>query len=290
MRLADAPAPPEPGERVPLAHTVHGGGPGAPVVLVTGTGYPGRTWPPDLVDPLADGRPVITFDHRGTGETPGTTGPYSTRLFAADLAALLDDLGLGAAHVVGHSMGGRVAQWLVLDRPDTVRTLILAASGPGQFSSAHRQTAGIPIGTALGLAEKGYETYMRDLITTSFFTPELAAADPAGVDWLVRAFWDGRPQLEDYLKHVAARQEHRTTERLSEIAAPTLVVIGDQDTHVGGTGSHWDQSQFLASAIDGAELRVIHGAKHGYFWSHSAEVAELIGSWCVRHDPASARA
>ena len=285
--MPDAPELPDP---VSLAHTVHGGGAGAPLVLVTGTGYPGRTWPPDLVERLTVDRAVVTFDHRGTGATPGTPDRYSTRLFAADLAALLDDLGLGPAHVLGHSMGGRVAQWLVLDRPDLVRTLALAASGPGQFSPAHHQTAGVPVRTALGLIERGYEAHMRELITRSFFTPEFAKADPDGVEWLIGAFWDGRPQLEDYLKHVAARQEHRTTDRLAAISVPTLVLIGDEDTHIGGTGSHWDQSQYLASAIDGAELQVIHGAKHGFFWSHPDEVVDILSGWAAHHDPAPARA
>ncbi len=285
--MAGGPELPDP---IELAHTVHGGGAGAPLVLVTGTGYPGRTWSPELVERLSAGRAVVTFDHRGTGATPGTPDRYSTRLFAADLAALLDGLRLVPAHVLGHSMGGRVAQWLVLDRSDLVRTLVLAASGPGQFSPAHVQTAGVPVGTALGLVERGYEAYMRELITRSFFTPGFVQADPDRVEWLIRAFWDGRPQLEDYLKHVAARQEHRTTDRLAEIGVPTLVLIGDEDTHVGGTGSHWDQSQFLASAIDGAELQVIRGAKHGFFWSHPDEVAEILSGWTAHHDPAPVRA
>lgn len=283
-------APPELTERVPLAHAVHGDATGAPIVLVTGTGYPCRTWHPELVDALAAYRPVITFDHRGTGATPGTPGPYSTRLFAADLAGLLEDLGLGPAHVLGHSMGGRVAQWLVLDHPSLVRSLILAASGPGQFSDAHRQTTGIPVPTALGLIELGYEGHMRRQITTSFFTAGFAEAHPERVDWLVEAFWAGRPSIEDYLKHVAARQAHRTTDRLGEIRQPTLVVIGDQDTHVGGTGSHWEQSQYLASRIAGAEQRVIAGAKHGFFWSHPEETVRVIAEWTARHDAVPADA
>lgn len=283
-------APAELPEPVSLAHEVHGGGAGAPLVLVAGTGYPGRTWPPDLLGALAADRPVVTFDHRGTGATPGTPGPYSTRLFASDLAGLLSDLGLDSAHVVGHSMGGRVAQWLALDHPALVRSLVLAASGPGQFSEAHRQTTGIPVPTALELVELGYEGYMRRQITRSFFTATYAEAHADRVGWLVDAFWGGRPSIEDYLKHVAARQEHRTTDRLGEIRQPTLVLIGDEDTHVGGTGSHWEQSQFLASAIDGAELRVIEGAKHGFFWSHTEETVAILAEWAARHDPVPARA
>ena len=267
----------EPSDRVSLAHDVRGRG--SPLVLIAGTGYPGATWHPGLVDGLAERHTVVSFDHRGTGRTPGTPGPYSTRLFAADVAGLLDELGFEEAHVLGHSMGGRVAQWLALDAPGRVRSLILAASGPGQFDPAHHQVQGIPLATALGLIEKGYERYMRDQISGSFFTIAFADAHPEAVEWLIQAFWSNRPSLEEYLKHVAARQEHRTTERLTEIAQPTLVLIGDADTHVGGTGSHWDQSQYLADRIPNAELRVIPDAKHGLFWSHPEPVVQALSDW-----------
>ena len=63
-------------------------------VLVAGTGYPGATWGPELVEPLAAHHTVLTFDHRGTGRTPSTPERYSTRGFAADAIALVDALGL----------------------------------------------------------------------------------------------------------------------------------------------------------------------------------------------------
>lgn len=266
--------------RVPLAHTVRGTG--SPLVLIAGTGYPGGTWPPEFVDPLAERHRVVTFDHRGTGRTAGTPGRYSTRLFAADLAGLLDELGLERAHVLGHSMGGRVAQWLALDHHGRVRSLVLAASGPGPFSAAHHHVQGIPVAAALGLIEKGYERYMRDQITGSFFTASFADAHPEAVEWLIRAFWNDRPSLEDYLKHVAARQEHRTTDRLGAITQRSLILIGDADTHVGGTGSHWDQSQYLANRIPNAELEVIQDARHGFFWSHPELVVQLLSGWIDR--------
>ena len=68
-----------------------------------------------MVDELARHFAVVTFDYRGTGETPGTPEEYTTRLFAADVRALIRELGRGPAHVLGHSMGGRVAQWVAID-------------------------------------------------------------------------------------------------------------------------------------------------------------------------------
>ena len=265
----------------PLAYEVRGAG--DPLVLVAGTGYPGATWPPEVIEPLAERHTVVTFDHRGTGDTAAGAEPYSTRGFASDALGLLDALGLPAAHVVGHSMGGRVAQWMALDRPERVRSLVLAATGPGQFRDDRPVTRGIPVHTAVDLVERGYEGYMADHIARTFFTPEFVAASPAVVDSLVRAFWDHRPTLEEYLRHIVARQEHQTADRLAGIWVPTLVLVGDRDTHTAGTGVHRDQSGYLAEHIPGSTLTVLPGVTHGYFWQAPEATVGVLLDWTARH-------
>lgn len=266
---------------VPVACEVRGAGP--PLVLIAGTGFPGATWDDDLVARLAGRHTVLTFDHRGTGSTPATPERLSTRLLARDAVALMDALGLPAAHVLGHSMGGRVAQWIALDRPDRIRSLILAASGPGQFREDRPITRGIPVHTAKGLIELGYERYMREHIAATFFTPEFVAAHPDRVERLFRLFWGQRPDLESYLRHVVARQEHQTADRLAEIALPTLVLIGDRDTQVMGTGAHTEQSAYLMEHLPNAEMRVVEGAAHGYFWQRPERTVEILLEWTSRH-------
>jgi pimeloyl-ACP methyl ester carboxylesterase len=264
-----------------MAHELHGDG--VPLVLVAGTGYPGATWAPSLVEPLAKHHAVLTFDHRGTGRTPSTSERYSTRGFAADAVGLLDALDLPAAHIVGHSMGGRVAQWMALDHPDRVRSLVLAATGPGEFRPDRPVTRGIPVHTAVAMIEHGYEAYMREHIAATFFTPEFVEQRPDVVAWLVDAFWTNRPALEDYLRHVVARQEHQTLDRLAGITAPALVLVGDRDTHQGGTGVHWEQSAALLERLPNAERRVMGGAAHGYFWQQPEASAAALLDWTARH-------
>jgi len=266
---------------LPMAYELRGDGP--PLVLVAGTGYPGATWAPSLVEPLARRHLVLTFDHRGTGATPSTPARYSTRGFAADAVGLMDALGLPAAHVVGHSMGGRVAQWMALDHPGRVRSLVLAATGPGEFRPDQPVTRGIPLHTAVALAERGYEAYMREHIAATFFTPEFVASHPARVGWLVEAFWANRPSLEDYLRHVIARQEHQTLDRLTELTPPALVLVGDRDTHQGGTGVHLEQSAALLERLPNAERRVMSDAAHGYFWQLPELSASVLLEWTARH-------
>jgi pimeloyl-ACP methyl ester carboxylesterase len=258
-------------------------GAGDPLVLVAGTGYPGATWLPELVERLATCHAVLTFDHRGTGRTPATPAPYSTRGFAADTLGLMDALGLGPAHVVGHSMGGRVAQWMGLDGPGRVRSLVLAATGPGEWRPDKPVTRGIPLHTATAMIELGYEAYMREHIAATFFTPEFAGEHPERVAWLVDAFWRARPSLGEYLRHIVARQEHQTADRLRELRMPTLVLIGDRDVHQGGTGVHWEQSAYLAELLPDVERAVIRDTSHGYFWQAPDVAADIVLDWTARH-------
>ncbi len=111
-------------------------GSGAPLVVLGGLGLDvsemGR-----LTGPLAERFTVIAVDNRGTGRSAKPPGPYSIEQMAADAAAVLGQLGLHRAHVLGISMGGRIAIALALDQPDRVDRLILVATS-GRAAGARR--------------------------------------------------------------------------------------------------------------------------------------------------------
>ncbi|XAZ30935.1 alpha/beta fold hydrolase [Paenarthrobacter ureafaciens] len=113
-----------------LAWTESGGG--EPLLLIAGQATAMDGWGP-TAELLSRFYRVIRFDHRGIGRSGrGQADRYSTRLLAADAVAVLDAAGVETAHVYGHSMGGRIGQWLAIDFPERVRTLILAASSGGR--------------------------------------------------------------------------------------------------------------------------------------------------------------
>ena len=87
---------------------------------------------------------------------------------------------------------------------------------------------------------------------------------------------ESMPPLRPYLRHVIARQQHETTDLLSQISAPTLVIVGEKDTTVGGTGNHYESASALAGHIPNAELVVMKNAAHGYMWQMPEEANEVI--------------
>jgi pimeloyl-ACP methyl ester carboxylesterase len=104
-------------------------GNGDPLLLIMGLGYPSAMWYRLLPTLTARWR-TIRFDNRGTGETGVPPGPYTIESMADDAIAVLDAAGVTTAHVLGASMGGFIAQHLVIQHPDRVRSLVLACTGP----------------------------------------------------------------------------------------------------------------------------------------------------------------
>ena len=106
-----------------------------PVLLVMGMGASMLWWEEDFCRALAaGGRFVLRYDHRDTGRSetyePGRPG-YSGADLVADAARVLDGYGIAAAHVVGLSMGGALAQAFALDHPTRVLSLVLMSTSPG---------------------------------------------------------------------------------------------------------------------------------------------------------------
>ena len=115
-------------EGVNLAYDVEGSG--GPLLLIQGLGY-GRTgWGP-VPALFAQRHTVVTFDNRGFGGSDVTPGPYTTSQLARDALAVLDDAEIERADVIGISLGGMIAQELVLEAPERVRKLVLCSTTAG---------------------------------------------------------------------------------------------------------------------------------------------------------------
>src|SRR3954453_10397005 len=108
---------------IDLDYETHGQG--EPLVLIPATGFAADVWLPEQVPALSQSTQVIIFDPRGCGRSSGPSTEYTIGDMAADVVALLNHLGVPAAHVLGHSMGGRIGLAMALDWPGRVKSLIM---------------------------------------------------------------------------------------------------------------------------------------------------------------------
>ena len=195
----------------------HRTGAGPTLVFLHYWGGSARTW--DLVVDRLPGRDVLTIDFRGWSRSSGLPGPYTLGQLADDTLAVLADAGVTDYVLVGHSMGGKVAQLVAATRPAGLRGIVLVGSGPAkpaaQITPEYQE--------ALSHAYDSDESVAgaRDHILTATELPasikaQVATDSRAGVD-AGRTEWPLRGIAEDITEHTRM------------ISVPALVVAGEND-------------------------------------------------------------
>jgi 3-oxoadipate enol-lactonase len=172
----------------------------------------------DVIPHYAETHRVIAVDLRGYGQSSKPASGYTMQGFSDDLAAFWDALDLPPGILLGVSMGGFVAQLFALDHPEKLSGLVLASTSDGRLG------AGIDFSDIESdFAERGWQAVSSDLITGAF----PPGADPA----IVRKLLDRIGTWNETVISGAIRSvlDFRTTDRLSGITAPTLVMVGEGD-------------------------------------------------------------
>jgi pimeloyl-ACP methyl ester carboxylesterase len=221
---------------VEIAYDVAGEGP--PVLLVHGYASNSRInwgetgWVRFLTEA---GRSVITFDHRGHGESEKLydSTQYSAMIMAADANRLLAHLGIAHVDVIGYSMGARVTAFMLINHPDKVRRAVLGGL-------AERMIAGVPGSDAIAAAMEA-----EDLSTVT---------DLGGRAFRIFAMRTGG-DLKALAACIRSSRVSIKTEALAQIKAPVMVVAGDKDELAGDI-------QPLVDAIPGAVGLSLPGKDH----------------------------
>ncbi|MFJ8623506.1 alpha/beta fold hydrolase [Kitasatospora sp. NPDC093550] len=206
-------------------------------------------------------RSTLTLDYRGTGDSDKPDTPYSTELFARDVVAVLDELGIDRADVYGTSMGGRVAQQLAARHPHRVGALVLGCTSPG---GPHGVERGNDVRRALAQTRPGAA---RQALLELMYTPRWLDSHPGPHHTL------GDPDMPAHARHhhLVASNRHDAWDLLPRIAAPTLVVHGSDDLLNPAANA-----PLLADRIPGARLHLIPGARHAYFEEFHAQAGPLV--------------
>jgi pimeloyl-ACP methyl ester carboxylesterase len=238
-------------------------GDGPPLLLIHGLGYDRHGWGP-LPQLLASDFRVLLFDNRGIGESDVPPGPYSTAEMAADALGVLDAAGIDRAHVIGTSLGGMVAQQLVLAAPERVDRLVLACTAPGHgtFPIPQRTldlVARFPTLAPEEAFRQGVENALAD---------RTVAERPELVEEIFAYRLAHPPNMAGWQAQVGASLGFDVTARLAEIEAPTLVQHGTGD-HVVDVRN----APLLAEGIAGARLELYDDLGHLFFWEEPDRVA-----------------
>jgi pimeloyl-ACP methyl ester carboxylesterase len=250
----------------------------APLLLIAGLGAQMLSWDEDFCQLLADrGFHVIRFDNRDAGLSTWMQGEYRLDDMAADAAGLLHALGIPAAHIVGASMGGFIAQLVALNHPEQVLTLTSIMSGPNGDDHVRPTEEGSAV-----LMVPAPET-RDERISVGLWAKQklLGPADPFDAEYetrrIARAIDRGYhpPGFLRQLQAIMAASGR--LERLAAVRVPTLVIHGDADILVPV-----DNGRNVAAAIPGSRLLEIQGMGHDLprrVWPQVADaIAELARS------------
>jgi 3-oxoadipate enol-lactonase len=231
------------------------------IVFSNSLGTDLRIWD-DVVGDLAPDFTIITYDKRGHGLSDLGKTPHTIETHVADLAGLLDDLGVGPSIICGLSVGGLIAQGLYGVRPEKICALILCDTG-SKIGNDETWSARIK-----AVEQQGIEG-IADAVLARWFTPGFGnAANPAysgSRNMLVRQSAAG------YMATCAAIRDADFTELTGTVSVPTLCLVGD--------GDQTTPPQFveaLARSIPGARYEVIRGAGHIPCIEQPKEMATLI--------------
>lgn len=233
-------------------------GSGPAVLFIQGVGLIGDGWRPQC-DGLRDRYTTITFDNRGLGASTLGSDPLTIEAMAADALAIMDAEKIERFHVVGHSMGGLIAQEVALRAPARVKSLALLCTF-ARGRQATRLSADIVF---VGLRTRlGTRAMRRSAFLELVMPPTLLAdRDRAQLAESLRPLFgrDLAEQPPTIMKQLRATANYDASARLGQLAhIPTLIVSAELDRiALPAFGSE------LAAAIPGARLVELRGAGHG---------------------------
>jgi pimeloyl-ACP methyl ester carboxylesterase len=259
---------------VELAYYIRGEG--KPLLMINGYKCTMSTWDPALIEDLEKSHQLILFDNRGAGLSTDTVEDHTTiAQMADDAAGIIKALGFKKAHILGWSMGARIAQQLVIRNPDVVDKVLLCAANPGgshQVATSAEAAAKLkaPVHSELEAVEQFYDP-----------TPEGIQQAKAYLERLHKAITDKTIPNDLIVKPETVERQDRARgkpwndsdenfDALSKITASVLISDGRNDV-VDLPGN----VRVIANQIPFSWTAYFDGG-HAYLFQNHAQFADLV--------------
>ena len=244
----------------------HQMGRGTPIVLVMGLGCCSAMWF-RLAPRLARTHRVIMLDNRGVGNTRVTSRSVTHRVrsMAKDVTAVLDAAEVGAAHVLGFSMGGMITQQMAISHPERMLSMTLLGTSCGGFFArlGHSEALGLLFRKGSMTAEDSFDAMQ------PYVYAKATPADMITEDKKVRLA--NMPAWEDFRRQLWGLMSWSSYPYLQRIDLPTLVMHGIEDALVPP-----ENGRLLAKRIANAEHIELEDASH---WAHTDKLDEVCTSF-----------
>ncbi|MDW5610091.1 MULTISPECIES: alpha/beta fold hydrolase [Mycolicibacterium] len=284
-------------DRLDIAYRRHGHSGDPAAVLIMGIAAQLVNWPPEFIRALTDrGLQVIVFDNRDTGRSTHldsapadlsavqagdlTSVSYTLSDMAADTVGLMDHLGIRAAHLVGASMGGAIAQTIAIEHPDRTLSLssMMSTTGAPEVGAAHPDVMAALFGEPPVTTRE--EEAARAIRAATVVRSPAYPPDPAAIARRAGIAYDRSHDIAGITRNaVAVVASGDRTGALRTLKIPTLVIHGRADRMCDPSGG-----RATAAAIPGAQLELIDGMGHDIPAPLYDRIADLIAENARRSD------
>jgi pimeloyl-ACP methyl ester carboxylesterase len=260
-------------------------GEGFPLVMINGLSDNLDCWDPRLIEALSKKFKLILFDNRDVGRTDMSDREYTMKSFADDTAGLMDSLGISKAYVLGISMGGMIAQELVLNYPEKVAKLVLCSTGSQWCFSQDVSRIMLAVGelppeelTRMILSLKVATDFPSDFLKQQpfvviCFTSDFVKEKPDLVNLIFQRAAAHPISKEGWRRQLNAIRGFNTQGRLQQIKVPTFVLHGRKDVEIPP-----ENGSILAEAIPNSKLVYLEKSAH-YLAEEIREVINVLTSF-----------
>jgi len=230
---------------VNLYYEIHGKG--FPLIMIQGLSENAYWWDTPMIDDLSKHLKTVIFDNRGVGRSDNLDGDLTIEIMAADALGLMDALNISQAHILGHSMGGMIAQELALKFPERVKKLVLCSTSCGGSKAEPSSQATQKILTKLSF--KGHTRRLVDEAMPHIFTKKFMDENPEFIEKKIDDILIIPTGPTTFKAQIGSWMRYNSYRKLKEMNIPTLIMHGKQDILVPPSNA-----DLLAAKIPNAEV------------------------------------
>lgn len=247
-----------------------------PVALIHGLMGYASNWG-KIYPVLAADRPVLVYDQRGHGKSQKPKSGYSPSQYASDLYHLLQDLAWPKTHIVGHSMGGRVAMFFAQEYPQHAQSLVLEDSGaearPDRLEWLRKLLGRVktPYSDREAAQADFQEAYRDDPLTGNFLFSNIERKENGTYDW--------RFPVEAMEETLKLGRVVDASLLFRSLTVPTLIIRGALSQEFPQA-----EAERMAAARTNVELTVVAGAGHYIHSTHAADFLRILSNFLAKHD------